>query len=229
MRKKIHCLLIEDESAIRDMIRFAIEDLQLTEANDTPQAEILLAKNAPDIIVLDWMLPTKSGIEFIGWLKKYDIYRDIPIIMLTAKAEEHNKIRGLEVGADDYMTKPFSPKELYTRIKTILRRGRLQSGKICIGRLIIDTDATMALVDNQPIPLTTNEYKLLEWLAKHLNKTFTREQLINRVWGSVSDIDERTVDSQIKRLRKQLKRYCHLDIIKTIRGIGYQCISPDHE
>ena len=130
MSSKIKCLLIEDEAAIRDMIRFSVDQLDLTEAEDTPAAEQYLLENTPEIIILDWMLPTKSGIDFIHWLKKYDAYRDIPIVMLTAKAEEHNKIRGLEAGADDYITKPFSPKELYTRIKTVLRRGRLRSGNI---------------------------------------------------------------------------------------------------
>lgn len=229
MTQAIHCLLIEDEIAIRDMIRFSIDGLKLVEAADTPEAERLLADSLPDIIVLDWMLPTKSGIEFIQWLKRHAPYRDIPIIMLTAKAEEHNKIRGLEAGADDYMTKPFSPKELFTRIKTILRRGRLRSGAITVGDLVIDLDAAQVRCQSERLDLTTNEYKLLVYLAQRPGRTLSREQLIQAVWRSSADIDERTVDGQIKRLRAQLKRFQLEQYIKTVRGIGYQFVGETDE
>lgn len=228
--RKIKLLIIEDEIAIRDMVRFSLPDeFELLDAEDTAKAIKQLAAQIPDLILLDWMLPGKSGIEFIEWIKQKEIWQDIPIVLLTAKAEEENKVRGLMSGADDYITKPFSPDELIARIRAILRRGPLISSnqEIKIGDIKINTAKHLVTVKDEHIALSPTEYKMLHFFMKHPNKTYSRDQLITYIWGGNIYIDDRTVDVQVRRLRDKLKKYDHHHLIKTIRGAGYQLSTDD--
>ncbi len=169
------------------------------------------------------MLPDKSGIEFIKWIKQKENLQDIPIIMLTAKAEEAQKIQGLMVGADDYVTKPFSIAELTARIKTVLRRGLLTSpeNEVIIGNIVLNTVKHQVRVDNELIKLSPLEYKLLHFFLTHPNKIYSRNQLIDYIWGRNIYVDDRTVDAQVKRLRAKLKPFHYHDLIQTVRSAGY--------
>jgi len=223
--KKHSILLVEDEAAIRAMINFALhQEFSLVEADDVSQAIRSVANHVPDLILLDWMLPDKSGIDFIRELKQNKLTREIPIIMLTAKAEESNKIKGLSVGADDYITKPFSPRELIARIKTVLRRGPLVTPEdmIHIHDLCINVKTNEVTIAKNKLELTALEFRLLHFFATHQDRVYSREQLVNYIWGGAIDIEERTVDVQIKRLRKKLAQYKYDYLIKTVRGMGYQ-------
>lgn len=226
-------LVVEDEDAIRDMIKFAFSNsgFSLLEAETVEEAKTLMADDIPSLILLDWMLPGQSGISFIQWLKKQKAYSDIPIIMLTAKAEEENRVLGLETGADDYVTKPFSPLELIARIKSVLRRGPIADpkGQISVGPLCLDIYTHTASIHGEVLNLTRNTYDLLHFFMTHPNRTYNREQLINFVWGLTADIDERTVDVQVRRLRDELKPYQQDHLIKTIRGVGYQFSSENSD
>lgn len=223
--KMTSLLIVEDEEAIRDMLRFALpqQEFKLWDAETVAQAVRLLADHIPDLIILDWMLPDKSGIEFIKWIKRKDTLKDIPIIMLTAKAEEEQKIQGLMTGADDYVTKPFSTAELTARIRAILRRGIVASpeNEFVIGDLILNAHNHSVQIRGERLELMPLEYKLLHFFLAHPNKTYSRDQLINHIWGSNVYIDDRTVDVQIKRLRSKLKPFHYDKLIKTIRSAGY--------
>ncbi len=223
--KKITLLIIEDEEAIRDLLRFSFPAAEFTllDAETVGQGIHLLADKIPDLIILDWMLPDKSGIEFIKWIKQKENLKDIPIIMLTAKAEEAQKIQGLMVGADDYVTKPFSIAELTARIKTVLRRGLLTSpeNEVIIGNIVLNTVKHQVRVDNELIKLSPLEYKLLHFFLTHPNKIYSRNQLIDYIWGRNIYVDDRTVDAQVKRLRSKLKPFHYHDLIQTVRSAGY--------
>lgn len=226
--KKINVLLIEDETAIRDMIRlsFSKEEFHLIEAECASEAKLKIADQSPDIILLDWMLPGISGVEFAKQLKQDKHFQDIPIIMLTAKAEEDNKIKGLESGADDYVTKPFSPRELAARIKVVLRRSLNVNSQdfITLGELQLNTKTQEVRIKEAVLKLTPINYRLLYFFISHLNKIYSREQLLQRIWMDNLDKDERVVDVQIKRLRQALEPYGYNDLIKTVRSSGYQCV-----
>ncbi len=222
-------LVIEDETAIRDMIRFALQPtgFHIMEAGDATEAEHRLAERIPDIILQDWMLPGMSGIDFVSQLRKRPLTRHIPIIMLTARAEENNRVRGLEAGADDYITKPFSPRELIARIHSILRRGPLATpdGVLRIHPLALNPQTHTVTLADTPLTLTPIEYKLLHFFMKNKGRVFSRAYLLDHVWGSGHFIDERTVDVHIKRLRARLKT-AELDkLIQTVRGSGYRWMS----
>lgn len=224
-QKTTTVLIVEDESSIRDMLKFALAEKNfiLIEAENTKDAEHKLANQLPDIILLDWMLPGKSGIDFARQLKKNQHTQNIPIIMLTAKAEEENKIKGFAVGADDYVTKPFSPRELAARIQAVLRRGPLinAEGIIHFDNFYINTHTQAVAIDNEPLILTPITYRLLLFFITHPNKIYSREQLLQQVWVENIDKDLRTVDVQIKRLREILAPYGYKDVIKTVRSVGY--------
>ncbi len=219
-------LIVEDETHIRDMIRFALSttEFEVLEAENTQQAERLIADRIPNLILLDWMLPDESGIEFIRILKKEKITQETPIIMLTAKAEEINKIKGLDAGADDYITKPFSPRELIARIRAVLRRGSLATpeGLICINDLCVNVKTHQVRVGKQVVKLTKNEYRLLYFFITHKDRVYDREQLLTHVWGGNVFVENRTVDALVRRLRRALKKYNYHNFIHTIRGIGYK-------
>lgn len=230
MNRKV--LIVDDEMAIRDMLHFALDDepFQLIDAENASQAMALMADRVPDLVLLDWMLPERSGIDLIKWMKKQPALKDLPIIMLTAKAEEENKIKGLMTGADDYIIKPFSPQELIARIKTVLRRSPLLSPEDIIraGDLELDTQSHQVNAKGNRIHCSPIEYKMLNFFMQHPNRVYSRDHLITHVWGGDSFIDDRTVDAQIRRLRDKLKQYdCH-HYIRTVRGFGYK-FSTDHE
>ena len=231
--KKTNLLIVEDEEAIRDMLRFSLKntDFIVWDAKDVAHAMQTLTHHIPDVMVLDWMLPDKSGIDFIKWIRKEPLLKSIPIIMLTAKAEEENKIKGLMSGADDYITKPFSIDELIARIKTVLRRGLLVSpdNQINIADMIINIDTHSVHIDNQPITLFPIEYKLLYFFATHPNKVYSRDELISHVYGRDVYIDDRSIDVQIKRLREKLKPHDYDTLIKTVRGAGYSFTRDKNE
>ena len=223
---KIKLLIIEDEKAIRDMIRFALPETEFSiiESENSAQAILHLADLIPDLILVDWMLPGKTGLEFIQWIKQKESLSDVPIIMLTAKAEEEYKVKGLMIGADDYITKPFSPNELIARIKAVLRRGIILSptNELKCRSLVLNVTKNNVHIHNIIITLSPIEYKMLHFFMRHQNKTYARDQLITHIWGGNIYIDDRTVDTLIRRLRNKLKKYGHDDLIKTIRGSGYQ-------
>jgi two-component system phosphate regulon response regulator PhoB len=219
-------LIVEDEQPIREMIGFALENagFELQEAADARQAQTLIAEGLPDLILLDWMLPGISGIDYARRLKKEELTREIPLIMLTARTEEEDKVQGLESGADDYVTKPFSPRELVARIKAVLRRGGPPSEDEMLraNGLILDTASHRVSVGDTLLEIGPTEYRLLEFFMSHPERVYSRNQLLDRVWGSNVYVEERTVDVHIRRLRKSLEPHGHDALIQTVRGAGYR-------
>ena len=222
-----HILVVEDEKPIRELLQFSLqrEGFSVTTAPDAAAARLALAQQRPDLIVLDWMMPMTSGMEYAKELKNSESYADIPIIMLTARGEEGDKVRGLNSGCDDYVTKPFSGAELMARITAVLRRsvpGGLEE-IVEFGGLRINIAAQRVDVDGHTVHLGPTEYRLLHFFIGHPERVYSREQLLDRIWGQNVYIDERTVDVHIRRLRKALE-VCHKDrLIQTVRGSGYRC------
>lgn len=218
-------LIVDDEPAIREMIAVALEmaDYQYLEAGDTREAHALIVDHKPDLVLLDWMLPGVSGIEFARRLKRDPSTAEIPIIMLTAKTEEDNKIQGLEVGADDYITKPFSPREMVARLKAVLRRAAVQGVEtpIEVENLLLDPVCHRVTCNENPISIGPTEYKLLQFFMTHQERVYTRGQLLDQVWGGNVYVEERTVDVHIRRLRKALAP-THDYLVQTVRGTGYR-------
>ncbi len=219
-------LIIEDEQPIREMIAFALENtgFDLQEAADARQAQAAIADALPDLILLDWMLPGISGIDYARRLKKEELTRDIPIIMLTARTAEEDKVQGLESGADDYVTKPFSPRELVARIRAVLRRGSppAEDEILKANDLLLDTASHRVSVADNFVDIGPTEYRLLEFFMSHPERVYSRNQLLDRVWGSNVYVEERTVDVHIRRLRKALEPHGHDQLIQTVRGAGYR-------
>lgn len=219
-------LIIEDEEAIRDMLQISLEKHNFTifNAENTESARLVLANTIPDLILLDWMLPGQNGVEFIQWLRNQETLSNIPIIMVTAKAEEASKVKALTIGADDYITKPFSILELVARIYAILRRGILISpeNEIRHGQMTLNLNAHQFSIENQALKLLPVEYKLICFFFKNPDKTYTRNQLIDFIYGRSVYIDDRTIDVNIKRLREKLRPFHCDSFIKTVRGIGYR-------
>lgn len=223
---KINILIVEDEAAIRGMLMIVLEQAGFIPiaAAEIDSAQKILADNTPDLILLDWMLPGISGVEWARRLKKDPSYRDLPIILLTARGEEEDKVRGLEIGADDYLTKPFSPKELVARIRAVLRRsGKLQgSSQITLGGLILDTEQHRLTIGEKQLDVSPTEFRLMQFFMTHPDKVFSRTQLLDQVWGRSVYIEERTVDVHIRRLRKILGDYGKEELVQTVRGFGYR-------
>jgi two-component system phosphate regulon response regulator PhoB len=223
---KLNILVVEDEDAIRGMLVMVLEQagFSLTAAADAEEAQKVLDENFPDLILLDWMLPGMSGVEWARRLKKDPIFRELPIILLTARGEEEDKVRGLEIGADDYMTKPFSPKELVARIRAVLRRsGKLQGlAQISLGDLILDTDQHRLRIGDKQLEVSPTEFRLMLFFMTHPDKVYSRSQLLDQVWGRSVYIEERTIDVHIRRLRKILGEYGREDLVQTVRGFGYR-------
>lgn len=224
--KQKNILVVDDEAPIRDMLRIALEmaDYSVLEAADAQEAHGIIIDKKPDLILLDWMMPGTSGIELARRLKREDISKDIPLIMLTAKGEEDNKVQGLEIGADDYITKPFSPRELVARLKALLRRANAVSPNepIHVDRLCLDPVSHRVTIDGKAIQIGPTEYRLLEFFLTHQERVYTRGQLLDHVWGSNVYVEERTVDVHIRRLRKALALEEHDRFIQTVRGAGYR-------
>jgi len=193
-------------------------------AADAEEAQKVLDETFPDLILLDWMLPGISGVEWARRLKKEPVFRELPIILLTARGEEEDKIKGLEIGADDYMTKPFSPKELVARIRAVLRRsGKLQdSSKITLGDLILDPEQHRLSIGDKQLEVSPTEFRLMQFFMTHPDKVYSRTQLLDQVWGRSVYIEERTIDVHIRRLRKILGEYGREELVQTVRGFGYR-------
>lgn len=218
-------LIVDDEAPIREMIAVALEmaGYECIEAESAQAAHPLIVDNKPDMILLDWMMPGTSGVEFARRLRKDEMTSDIPIIMITAKGDEDNKIQGLESGIDDYITKPFSPRELVARLKTVLRRTTPKGVEepITVDGLTLDPVSHRVSSELQPLDLGPTEFRLLQFFITHQDRAYSRSQLLDLVWGGNVYVEERTVDVHIRRLRKALgKRHDYL--IQTVRGTGYR-------
>jgi two-component system, OmpR family, phosphate regulon response regulator PhoB len=219
-------LVVEDEQPIREMIAFGLRraGFEVTAAPDCRAARAALADQRPDLLLVDWMLPDSTGLELTRSLKRDRETRELPIIMLTARAEESDKIAGLDGGADDYITKPFSPRELLSRINALLRRTSAQPGDepLVIGPLQLDRGAHRVRVADRDVALGPTEYRLLEFFMSHAERVYTRAQLLDRVWGGNVYVEERTIDVHIRRLRKALEAHQAESLIQTVRGAGYR-------
>lgn len=218
-------LIVEDEEAIATLLDYnlAKEDCDTRIAKDGEDALLKVSEFHPDIVILDWMLPKISGIEVCRRLRQAPETRNIPIIMLTARSEESDRIRGLETGADDYLTKPFSTAELMARVRAVLRRIRpaLVEDTVSYGDIKVDRTAHRVWREEKEIHLGPTEFRLLDHLIQHPSRVFSREQLLNAVWGSDVFVEVRTVDVHVGRLRKALTKFDHADPIRTVRAAGY--------
>jgi two-component system phosphate regulon response regulator PhoB len=224
-------LIVDDEQSIREMIQMALEMAGYTcqQAANAREAHIAIVDNKPDLVLLDWMMPETSGVELLRRLRRDEVTATVPVIMLTAKTDESQKIHGLDTGADDYVTKPFSPRELIARIKAVLRRGSGtgQEALLQAGLLELDPVAQRVFVAGQPVTMGPTEYRLLHFFMTHPERVYTRAQLLDHAWGGNVYVDERTVDVHIRRLRKALdgveneKAKCS-GLIQTVRGSGYR-------
>lgn len=218
-------LLVEDDRDIREMLVFALEKegYNVVEAGDGQAAHVAIANERPDLILLDWMLPGDSGIEICRQLKRDEDTRDLPIIMLTARGEEDDRVQGLETGADDYMSKPFSVRELLARIKALLRRSSPeQDGVLEANGLLLDATSARVTCAGMSIHLGPTEYRLLHFFMSHADRVYNRTQLLDQVWGANVYVEERTVDVHIRRLRKALEPCGAQDLVQTVRGLGYR-------
>ena len=224
MSKRV--LVVEDEAPIREMLCFMLEQrgFEAVEAADFSEAVALVKEPYPELILLDWMIPGGSGIQFIKLMKQEELTRNIPIVMLTARGEEEDKVRGLEVGADDYITKPFSPKELVARIKAVMRRISPMAVEEVIEMqgLSLDPTSHRVMTGENPLDMGPTEFKLLHFFMTHPERVYSREQLLNNVWGTNVYVEDRTVDVHIRRLRKVMATTGHEVLIQTVRGAGYR-------
>ena len=219
-------LVVEDEAPIREMLCFVLEQkgYQTVEAEDYDTAVTKLSEPFTDLVLLDWMLPGGSGINFIKHMKREELTRNIPVVMLTARGEEEDKVRGLEVGADDYITKPFSPKELVARLKAVIRRvtPTALEDVIDVQGLKLDPVSHRVMANDDALDMGPTEFKMLHFFMTHQERVYSREQLLNNVWGTNVYVEDRTVDVHIRRLRKALETAGHDKLIQTVRGAGYR-------
>lgn len=227
----MNILVVEDDHDIRELVCQSLtqNDFRTTACRDLQEARQSLAEFSPDCLVVDWMLPDGSGVELIRWMRRQDRYQQIPVLMLTARAQESDMIAGLDSGADDYLTKPMSLRELNARVKALLRRPAAyqeQQDILQAGRLSLNARTHEIFVDEVELNLTKTEFKLLKLFMKNPKKVFGREQILDAVWGVDAYLGDRTVDVHILRLRKLLKPHGVDHIISTVRGTGYR-LSPD--
>jgi two-component system phosphate regulon response regulator PhoB len=219
-------LVVDDEPDIREVIRFALAgaDFTVLEAGHADDARRLLGTADPDLILLDWMLPGRSGLELAQQLKQNPKTRAIPIIMVSARGEEEDRIRGLDTGADDYVAKPFSPRELVARVNAVLRRAKPgdRADEIEIGGLRIDHVSRRVSAGGRVLEVAPTEYRLLHFLMSHADRAFSRSQLLDQVWGDQVYVEERTVDVHVRRLRKALEPSGQDGLLQTVRGVGYR-------
>lgn len=223
-------LVVEDDPAIRDMVAFNLRraGYAIVEAHDCQSARVHVADHRPDLILLDWMLPDSSGIEFARSLRRDELTRDIPIIMLTARTTEDDKVRGLDSGIDDYVTKPFSARELTARIRAVLRRAAPDAGsdEVEAGDLTLNLASHRVLAGGRPVELGPTEYRMLKFFMTHQDRVYSRAQLLDQVWGGGVYVEERTVDVHVLRLRKALAPFGCDRFVQTVRGAGYR-FSPE--
>ncbi len=219
-------LVVDDEPAIRDMISTALDvaGYECLQAENAQQAHGMIIDEQPDLVVLDWMMPETSGIELIRRLQRDDLTKNVPVIMLTAKTAEDNMVQGLESGADDFITKPFSPRALVARINAVLRRAEaeLPQEPIQVDQLLFDPISHRVTIDNHPITMGPTEFRLLSFFLTHQERVYSRGQILDHVWGGNVYMDERTVDVHIRRLRKAISLEGHDRFIQTVRGAGYR-------
>ena len=224
MQKRV--LIVEDEPSIRDMVAFALgkAGMQAIHAGDTRSAQSAIADQVPDLILLDWMLPGMSGIDFARRLRREDLTREIPIIMLTARGDEVDRVNGLDAGVDDYVVKPFSARELIARIRALMRRahGEDSAGVIEIAGLRIDSAAHRVFAGDRIVAIGPTEYRLLHFFMIHPERVYSRSQLLDHVWGGGIYVEERTVDVHIRRLRMTLMPFDLDGCVQTVRGSGYR-------
>ena len=229
--KDINVLVVDDESAIREMIRFSLSRLNMNVvgAADAREALSCISEQRPDIILMDWMMPGISGLELTRRLRRDSATADIPIIMLTARVTEDDKVAGLEAGTDDYVIKPFSPRELVARIKAVIRRTSPTDDEGCVkaGSLVLDTNTRKVTGGDKDIPLGPTEYRLLNFFMTHQGRSFSRSQIMDHVWGANVYLEERTVDVHIRRLRSALQATGHHTYVQTVRGHGYRFLMTD--
>lgn len=218
-------LVVEDDRDIRDMLVFSLQRAGYTvvETEDAEQALVKLGVLLPEIVLVDWMLPGMEGPELVRRIRKDELTQNIPVIMLTARGEETDKLRGFDTGADDYVTKPFSPKELLARMKALLRRSGNDEGEaLQVADVSLDMKAHRLLIAGQAVDIGPTEFKLLEFFMRHPDRVYSREQLLDMVWGRNVYVEERTVDVHILRLRKLLAPFGHDKLVQTVRGAGYR-------
>lgn len=222
---KVHIMVVEDDPDIGEMLELSLkrEGYSVDWCMDAVAAQAKLLESKPNLILLDWMLPGMSGIEWLMRLRMKDDFKKIPVIMLTARGEETDKVSGLEVGADDYVTKPFSISELMARIHALLRRVEPEQGKLVkVGGLELDLESHRVTADGMEMTMSPTEYKLLQFFIMNIERVFSRTQLLDQVWGTNVYIEERTVDVHIRRLRKILEQHGYRDVIQTVRSFGYR-------
>ncbi|HET7222282.1 MAG TPA: phosphate regulon transcriptional regulator PhoB [Rhodanobacteraceae bacterium] len=224
MHKRI--LVVEDEASIRDMVAFALRkaDMEVIHAADARAALVAISDTPPDLILLDWMLPGTTGLELARRLRAEERTAEVPIIMLTARGEEMDRVSGLEAGVDDYVVKPFSTRELVARIKAVLRRAQADggTGSMEAGGLRIDGPAHRVYAGDEQIEVGPTEYRLLHFFMTHAERAYSRAQLLDQVWGGSVYVEERTVDVHIRRLRKTLEPFGLDGLVQTVRGTGYR-------
>ena len=218
-------LVVEDDHDIRDMLVFSLEKAGFTviDTEDAEQALVKLGSILPDMMLVDWMLPGMEGPEFVRRVRQDELTQSIPVIMLTARGDETDKLHGFENGIDDYVTKPFSPKELVARMKALLRRtGSGADDVLQLSDLSLDTQAHRLTIKGEAVNVGPTEYKLLEFFLQHQDRVYSREQLLDLVWGRNVYVEERTVDVHVLRLRKLLSPYGYEKLLQTVRGAGYR-------
>ncbi len=220
--KHASILIVEDDPDIQDMLNYSLlpEGYTLYSAMTVRDGWDIIEKKPVDLVLLDWMLPDNSGIDLLHRIRKY--HSALPVIMITAKAEEEDRILGLDVGADDYITKPFSVRELKSRIQAVLRRSMPDEQPIKIGELFLDPVSQRVKVGDSTLDLSPTEFKLLHYFMGHPDRVFSRSQLLDQVWGTGVYVEERTVDVHIRRLRKQLEPYNLAALLQTVHGSGYR-------
>ncbi len=219
-------LIIDDEPAIRDMVKVALEaaGFSVLQSDNARDGHGLIIDRKPDLVLLDWMMPHTSGLELLRRLRREELTANTPVIMLTAKAQEDNLVQGLEAGADDYVTKPFSPRELIARMRSVLRRRETGETEkpVQIRGLCYDPIAHHVTIDQQTVAMGPTEFRLLGFFLNHQNRVYSRAQILDHVWGGNVYMDERTVDVHIRRLRKALAIAGHDQLVQTVRGAGYR-------
>lgn len=221
----MNILIVEDEPSMVELLRYNLESegFQVTSAADGEEAMLSIEEQKPDMVLLDWMLPKLSGIEICRRLRRDQAFRNLPVIMITARAEETDRVRGLDVGADDYVSKPFSPAELMARIRAVLRRHNPNLGQdtITVADVTLDLVAYKVSRGGRNLHLGPTEFKLLKFFMERAGRVLTREQLLDGVWGQGVYVEDRTVDVHIRRLRKALNDNDEVDLIRTVRAVGY--------
>lgn len=221
-----HVLIVDDEAPIRDMVRFALEraDFRVGEAGDAQTARIAVADDPPDLILMDWMLPGVSGLELARELRRQELTHALPIIMVTARVTEDDRVRGLNLGTDDYIVKPFSSAELVARVRAVLRRSQPDGADetLTLEGLRLDTSSQRVTAGDRTIQLGPSEYRLLRFFMAHPERVYSRTQMLDRVWGQNVFVEERTVDVHVRRLRKALAPFGFDRYVQTVRGSGYR-------